>query len=128
MLELIQHLNLLGLEGSGGGRNHLVVESSVGWKAVCMTWCEMSQVSLQACEWQRKQSKPNKFKCLRTTKLLDLIQSFSNLKCQISSNFPLFKCEIEVLQRPGTSMPDSDKFKFHPFSTTEFNLPEEQKL
>ena len=46
-------------------------------------------------------SKPHKFKCLRTSELLELIQSWSNPKCRIGSNLSLFSYGIEFIRRRG---------------------------
>ena len=59
-------------------------------------------------------SKPDKFKCLRTPKLLELMRSGRNPKRRVSSNLPLFNCGIELIQTAGTFMPG--KFKFAPFN------------
>ena len=72
------------------------------------------------------QSKADKFKCLRTSELLELIQSWSNPKFQINSNLSLSNYGTELIQRAWTFMPD--KFKFAPFSAMESNLFEEQEL
>ena len=72
------------------------------------------------------QSKPDKFRCLRTPKLPEPIWSWSNTKCWISSNLLLFNYGIELIWRARTSLPR--KFKTAPISTMELNLSEEQEL
>ena len=57
-------------------------------------------------------SRADKFKCLATPKLLEFIRSWSNPKCRITSNLPLFIYEIELIRREGTFIPN--KFRFAP--------------
>ena len=59
------------------------------------------------------QSEPDKFKCLRTQKLPQLIQSWSKQKCWIHSNLTVLNYGTEALCRVGTFM--LFKFRFTPF-------------
>ena len=65
-------------------------------------------------------------KCPMTQKMFELIQSWSNPKCQISSNLSLFNNGIVLIQTAGTFI--LDKFRFASFSTMELNLDKEWEL
>ena len=59
---------------------------------------------------QFTQFKSDRLKCLWTQKLTELIQSWSNQKCWISSNLPVFNYGIELIWIVGTFMLNKLKF------------------